>query len=137
MSKKEVLDQVYPDELEIIYQKKKEREIVRHEGYRHNLVAIAAGMGGRTEDDKPLYGEYMQQLNDTIDLLAGEKSVSVTGDIDAWFEEYEVLKNKETPTPEEQTRITELKKIMNDHIDGEVKKLKHLNGNMPAIGSRR
>lgn len=71
MSKNEVLEQVYPDELEYIFRKKREKEIQRYEGYRHMMIAIAAGFGAKTEDDESLYEIYNRQLDQIIDELKG------------------------------------------------------------------
>lgn len=71
MSKNEVLEQVYPDELEYIFKKKREKEIQRYEGYRHMMIAIAAGFGAETEDGESLYKIYNQQLDEIIEELKG------------------------------------------------------------------
>lgn len=72
MSKKEVLEQVYPDELEYIFKKKKEKEIQRYESYKHTMIAVAAGFGAETKDGESLYKIYNQQLNEIIDQLQGK-----------------------------------------------------------------
>lgn len=69
MSKKEVLEQVYPDELEIIFERKRQQEIQRYEDYRHTMIAIAAGFGGKTEDGKTLFEIYNKQIDDVINQL--------------------------------------------------------------------
>ncbi len=66
MSKQEVLSQVYPDELEYIFRKKRDREIKRYDNYRHMMIAIAAGFGAETESGEPLYKVYSQQLDAII-----------------------------------------------------------------------
>lgn len=73
MSKKEVLEQIYPDELDYIFRKKRDKEIQRYEGYRHTMIAVAAGFGGKTEDDKPLFEVYNQYLDEIIDQLQGNE----------------------------------------------------------------
>lgn len=73
MSKKEVLEQVYPDELEYIFRKKREKEIQRYEGYRNVMIAIAAGFGAETEDGESLYKIYNQQLDEIIEELKGTR----------------------------------------------------------------
>jgi len=73
MSKNEVLEQVYPDELEYIFRKKREKEIQRYEGYRHMMIAIAAGFGAETEDGESLYKIYNQQLDEIIEELKGTR----------------------------------------------------------------
>lgn len=69
MSKKEVLEQVYPDELEIIFERKRQQEIQRYEDYRHTMIAVAAGFGGKTEDGKTLFEIYNKQIDDVINQL--------------------------------------------------------------------
>lgn len=73
MSKKEVLEQVYPDELEYIFRKKREKEIQRYEGYQHLMIAVAAGFGAETEDGESLYKIYNQQLDEIIEELKGTR----------------------------------------------------------------
>lgn len=73
MSKNEVLEQVYPDELEYIFKKKREKEIQRYECYRHMMIAIAAGFGAETEDGESLYKIYNQQLDEIIEELKGTR----------------------------------------------------------------
>ena len=84
MSKNEVLEQVYPDELKYIFKKKREKEIQRYEGYRHMMIAIAAGFGAKTEDDESLYEIYNRQLDQIIDELKGRRvaldmGIKITG----------------------------------------------------------
>lgn len=69
MSKQEVLTQVYPDELEYIFRKKREKEINQYESYRHTMIAVAAGFGGKTEDGETLFEIYSRQLNEIIGQL--------------------------------------------------------------------
>jgi len=71
MSKSEVLEQIYPDELEYIFRKKQERETRRFESYQHLMIAIAAGFGAETENGESLYKVYSEQLNDIIEQLKG------------------------------------------------------------------
>ena len=79
MSKKEVLEQIYPDEVNGLLRKVREenveKEIQRYEGYRHMMIAVAAGMGGKTKDDKTLYEVYNQQLDEIIKQLQGKELV--------------------------------------------------------------
>ncbi len=69
MSKKEVLEDIYPEELDYIYQKKKEKELNKYEGYRHQLLSVMAGSGAKTESGDSLFSLYMKELNDKIDIL--------------------------------------------------------------------
>lgn len=69
MSKQEVLTQVYADELEYIFRKKREKEINRYESYRHTMTAVAAGFGGKNEDGETLFEIYSRQLNEIIGQL--------------------------------------------------------------------
>lgn len=134
MSKKEILEQIYPDEVEYILRKKNEKEIRRYEDYRHTMIAIAAGFGAETEDGESLYKVYTQQLDKIISILSGEK-IDERDNIDIWYEEYEELKSKENLTEEEEDRIRELKRLMNEHIDNEINKLRGLQEKQPkSIG---
>lgn len=63
------MTQVYPDELEYIFRKKREKEINRYESYRHTMIAVAAGFGGKTEDGETLFEIYSRQLNEIIGKL--------------------------------------------------------------------
>jgi hypothetical protein len=69
MSKKDVLDQVYPDELEYIFRKKKDQEIQRLEKYKHTMIAIAAGFGSKTESGESLFKIYNEEITKAIDNL--------------------------------------------------------------------
>ena len=77
MSKREVLTQIYPDELEYIFQKKREAEIQRYEDYRHMMMAVAAGFGSKTEDGETLFEIYSRQLDEIIGKLEGVKTEKV------------------------------------------------------------
>lgn len=63
------MTQVYPDELEYIFRKKREKEINQYESYRHTMIAVAAGFGGKTEDGETLFEIYSRQLNEIIGQL--------------------------------------------------------------------
>lgn len=63
------MTQVYPEELEYIFRKKREKEINQYESYRHTMIAVAAGFGGKTEDGETLFEIYSRQLNEIIGRL--------------------------------------------------------------------
>lgn len=109
MSKKEVLEQIYPDELEYIFRKKQEREIRRFESYQHLMIAVAAGFGAETENGESLYKVYSEQLNDIIEQLKGtevEEKEYVPEDVDREIEKLKgflgiVEKSRQTKRPPE------------------------------------
>lgn len=63
------MTQVYPDELEHIFRKKREKEINQYESYRHTMIAVAAGFGSETEDGQSLFEIYSRQLDEIIRRL--------------------------------------------------------------------
>ena len=74
MSKEEVLTQVYPDEIEYIFRKKRQQVEERYEGYLHQLNAILAGFGAKTEDGCSFYEKYQQQIVEIIKALEGTEN---------------------------------------------------------------
>lgn len=112
MSKSEVLEQIYPDELEYIFKKKREREIRRFESYQHLMIAVAAGFGAETENGESLYKVYSEQLNDIIEQLKGtevEEKEYVPEDVDRELEKLKgflgiVEKSRQTKRPPEGVR---------------------------------
>mgnify|MGYP001428706323 CR=1 FL=1 len=109
MSKSEVLEQIYPDELEYIFKKKREKEIQRYEGYQHLMIAVAAGFGAETENGESLYKVYSEQLNDIIEQLKGtevEEKEYTPEDVDRELEKLKgflgvVEKSRQTKRPPE------------------------------------
>ena len=74
MSKEEVLTQVYPDEIEYIFRKKRQQVVERYEGYLHQLNAILAGFGAKTEDGSSFYEIYQRQIVGIIEELGGKEN---------------------------------------------------------------
>lgn len=68
MSKNEVLTQVYPDEIDYIFDKKREKELKRYMGYLNNIMAVSAGFGGGDSAE-----EYVQDIMDKIRKLSNSK----------------------------------------------------------------
>lgn len=132
MSKREVLEEIYPDELETIFkrnaQQQQLREIKRYEAYLWNLRTVAAGMGGETQRGESLYEIYSKELINTIKKLSNVEveSKNASFDVNGAYYEYERLKNKDNLSTEEEQRINELKQQLNEHINSEINKLKSI-----------
>lgn len=69
MSKERVLTEVYPDEIEFIFENRRNKEIKRYEDHRYTMIAVAAGMGAKTKDDKSLYEVLNHHLDEIIEKL--------------------------------------------------------------------
>lgn len=119
MSKNEVLNQIYPDEIEYIFDIQRRNELEKYTGYLNQFMAASSAFGGGDNAKK-----YIEDLIDHINLLSGNEESS--SNIDDWYQEYEELKEKETKTIKDEKRIKELKEKMNNHIDSEINKLKGL-----------
>ncbi|MFW5916453.1 MAG: hypothetical protein ACOCTM_03165 [Bacteroidota bacterium] len=65
MTKMEVLNQIYPDELEIIFEKKREKKLRRYMGYLNQIMAVSAGFGGGDAAQ-----DYVQDVIDQIKFLS-------------------------------------------------------------------
>ena len=126
MSKKEILTQVYPDELEEIFEYEKINELKRYENYLWHIRAVAAGMGAKTKDGSSLYEIYTKEIADIIKNITDDKQEQ-SFDVNKAYYEYKELKEKDNLTKEEQERHDELKKKLNDHIDNEINKLRNIN----------
>ncbi|MCF8002443.1 MAG: hypothetical protein K9K76_11395 [Halanaerobiales bacterium] len=132
MSKKEVLEQVYPDELEYIFEKKKEKELKRYMGYMNQIMAVTAGFGGGDAAK-----EYVENIKEAIEELSDNKKKEESSNINDWYSEYKKLQNKENRTAEEQRRINRLKDKMDNHIDNEINKLKGLHTKQKQINEQQ
>ncbi|AZO96128.1 hypothetical protein [Halocella sp. SP3-1] len=136
MSKREVLEQIYPDEIEIIFkqhaQQQQLQEIKRYEGYLWSMRAVAAGMGGETKDGKSLYEVYTKELINNIKKLSDIEDDSSSFDVNEAYYEYEKLKNKDNLTVEEEQRKAELKQQLDEHINNEINKLKKIQQKQPT-----
>lgn len=119
MSKNEVLQQVFPEELEYIYDKKRVRELHRYEGYMNQIMAVAAGFGGGDNAK-----EYVQDVTDHIQELADNNEDKV--DIRDLHSELEELKAKDELTYEEEKKIVDLKQQIDEKLDKEMDKLRNL-----------
>lgn len=130
MSKREVLEQIYPDELKTIFkqyaQQQQLKEIKRYEAYLWNMRAVAAGMGGETKSGESLYEIYSKELINTIKKISDVEveSKDSSFDVNTAYYEYEGLKNKDSLSTEEEQRTNELKQQLDEHINSEINKLK-------------
>lgn len=62
MNKFEVLEQVYPDEISLIFEREKEQEIKRLQGYITQMYAFAAGDGPK---------EWFRKITEKYNRLVG------------------------------------------------------------------
>ncbi|SDM21028.1 hypothetical protein [Halarsenatibacter silvermanii] len=67
MSKKEVLEDVYPDELEYIFEEMRREECRRYMDYYNQL---AAGMVGQTKKDDRTIEKYIEEIIKEIKELS-------------------------------------------------------------------
>lgn len=119
MSKKEVLNEIYPDELEYIFDIQRRRELERYSDYLNQFMATSSAFGGGDSAK-----EYIENLIDHINILSGNEENN--SNIDDWYKEYEKLKEKDDKTINDKKRIKELKEKMDKHIENEINKLKGL-----------
>lgn len=121
MSKKEVLTQVYPDELDYIFDKKREQELKRYMGYFNQIMAVSAGFGGGDSAK-----EYVKEIASTIEELSNNKDTDKKTDIRELHSEYEELKKKDDLSIYEEKRLVELKHRIDEYLDRELSKLMNL-----------
>lgn len=89
MSKREVLRDIYPDELEAIYAEMREAECKRYMGYYNELVA---GMIGHTRENDRSVEEYMEKIVKEIRELSSSPDAPDAGEIEP--DDPEVIKEK-------------------------------------------
>lgn len=131
MSKREVLTQVYPDELDYIFEKQRERELKRYLGYLNQIMAVSAGFGGGDSAQ-----EYIDMIQEQVRELSSDEEQEEKNNINEWYKEYDQLKNKDDRTAEEQRRINRLKDKMDNHIDNEINKLKGLQQKQKQVNDK-
>ena len=66
MTKKEILTEIYPDELDYIFEEMKLRELKRYEGYYNELMA---GLIGNTKEGDNTIPNYFNEINNAIKKL--------------------------------------------------------------------
>jgi len=120
MSKREVLQQVYPDELEHIFDKKREKELHRYEGYMNQIMAVSAGFGGGDSAK-----QYVEDVMNQIKELSNENKEDEV-DIRDSYAELEKLQNKDELTYKDEKQIVELKQKIDEKLDKEMNKLRNL-----------
>jgi hypothetical protein len=132
MSKREVLEQVYPGEIEYIFDKKREHELKRYIGYMNQIMAASSAFGGGDASK-----EYIENVKTYIKELSSNESKEKTNNINDWYREYETLKNKDNLDPKDKKRIVELKEKMDDHINKEINKLKGIKNRQKQINDKK
>lgn len=106
MSKKEVLTQVYPDEIVFIFEKKREKELKRYMGYLNQIMAVSAGFGGG-ESAK----EYVQDVVDRVKELNGDDKNNKGQEEDKisnLHERKKELEEKENLTAKEKEKLKDI-----------------------------
>ena len=75
MSKREILEDIYPDELPAIFSEMKNEELKRYQGYYNELVA---GIIGHTKENDNTVNNYINSVVETIKKLNEEEKVEDT-----------------------------------------------------------
>lgn len=70
MTKKEVLKDIYPDELPFIFEEMKDEELKQYEEYYNQLIA---GLMGNVKDKNNQLSNYMSGITQTIKQLKNDK----------------------------------------------------------------
>ncbi len=125
MTKKQVLEDIYPDELEFIFDRMRLKELKRYEDYYNEIIASFFVFGGGDAAK-----DYFEKIIARIKILSQDKKElsEPAGGIDQWYEQYTLLDQKEKLTEEEEKAKKKLKEMMNKHIDSEISKLKKAQG---------
>lgn len=72
MSKREILDTVYPDEIELIYQQEKNNEIKRYQNMYNELIAgLLANSFYKDEGD--MCQDWFKSIVESMNELQGDK----------------------------------------------------------------
>lgn len=115
MSKYEVLTQIYPDELKYIFDKKREKEIKRYQGYFNQIMAVAAGIGGGDSAN-----EYVQDIISHIKELSNTDNKSEGPSINDLYQEKKKLHSKDSLSEDERLRLKELNNQIKEKLDQEL-----------------
>ena len=70
MTKKQVLTQIYPDEIPYIFEEMKKEELKRYTGYYNDIIS---GMIGMTKDEDGSMKSYVDLIINKIKFLSGDE----------------------------------------------------------------
>ncbi|MFW6327556.1 MAG: hypothetical protein ACOC2F_04520 [Bacteroidota bacterium] len=124
MSKKQILEQVYIDEVEYIYEEKRQKELQRYTGYLNQIMAAAAGSGAGGKTAK----NYVQDVIEHIKKLSSdeEKEQQKDKSITELYYEKKELEEKEELSQTEKEKLAKIETKIDELFQGEIGKFKSM-----------